>query len=257
MFPNPYQRTAKNIRSEPLNDEMNQLVIMQEVDAELAGFAHEVSEQEEEINKRERTILEKKEVIKLYYDKITSLKEKKLVLTTEYEDAGIRVKNRQNKMMQVQTSREHQALLKEIEESKRVIKENEEQLLKIMEEMEEAESKVTELENLLVGEETLLGEQTAIVAKKIKKITSKRKTVTTKRNKLAKVLDESLLKRYDMLIKKRNGLAVAKAISGVCQGCHMSVPPQLFNEILKSEKLHFCPTCQRVIYFEEEVSEEA
>ncbi len=240
-----------------MNDEMNQLVVMQEIDAELARLDHEVRGQEEEINLREQGILEKKEAIKLYYDNITTLEEKKLVLTTGYEDAGIQVKNRQNKMIQVQTSREHQALLKEIEESKRVIKDNEEQLLKIMEEMEGTASKIAELENLLTGEKTLLDEKTETVVKKIKKITSKRKTVVTKRNKLVKTLNVSLLKRYDMLIKKRNGLAVTRAISGVCQGCYMSVPPQLFNEILKSENLHFCPTCQRIIYFEEEVSEEA
>lgn len=240
-----------------MNDEMNQLVIMQGIDAELARLDYEISKQEKGINQREQAILERKEAIKVYQNKINSLEEKKQELTNEYENAGIQVKDRQNKMMQVQTSREHQALLKEIEESKRVIKRNDEEILKIMVEMEEDENKVTELEKILIGEETLLSEETTSVLKKIKKITSKRKTIVTKRNKLAKELNGSLLKRYNILIKKRNGLAVTKAISGVCQGCHMSVPPQLFNEILKGEQLHFCPTCQRVIYFEEELSEKA
>ena len=35
------------------------------------------------------------------------------------EEAATRIKERQNKMMQVQTSREHQALLKEIEDAKK------------------------------------------------------------------------------------------------------------------------------------------
>lgn len=230
---------------------------MQKMDTELAGFDHEINNQKEKISKRERAVSDKKEAIEIFRANIAALKQKKLELDTEHEDAGARVKNRQNKMMQVQTSREHQALLKEIEESKRIIKESNEQLIEVAEEIKKTKDKVTELENLLSGEETLLSEETESVSKKVKKITSRRKSGVTKRNKLSKELNGSLLKRYNTLIKKRDGLAVTKAVNGVCQGCYMSVPPQQFNEILKGDKLHFCPTCQRIIYFEEEISEEA
>ncbi len=240
-----------------MNEEMSQLVIMQEIDAELSGLDSEIRVQEEEIGKREQTILEKKEALAIFRDNITKSEQKRMELSTNQDNAGERIKDRQNKMMQVQTSREHQALLKEIEESKRVIKESREQLLVIATEIKETENKAAEMDNLLVGEQILLSEETEAVKKKIKKITSKRKAVITKRNKLSRELNGSLLKRYDKLIKKRNGLAVAKAVDGVCQGCYMSVPPQQFNEILKGDKLHYCPTCQRIIYFEEEISEEA
>jgi predicted nucleic acid-binding Zn-ribbon protein len=36
----------------------------------------------------------------------------------------------------------------------------------------------------------------------------------------------------------------------VCDGCHMSIPPQLYNELQKSNELITCPSCSRIIYWE-------
>jgi len=236
---------------------MNQLVDLQEIDAELAGFDKAISEQEQEINNRQQSISEKENAIAACGDRVTELEQKRRTIETENEDAVARIKDRQNKMMQVQTSREHQALLKEIEENKRLIKDSEEQLLATMEAIEQAEKEAAELKNLLTGEQELLEEETVTVTKKIKKITNRRKTVARKRNKLAADLPESLMKRYDILLAKRAGLAVARTIGGVCQGCYMSMPPQQFNEVRKGDKLQICPTCQRMLYYQEEECEKA
>ena len=56
--------------------------------------------------------------------------------------------------------------------------------------------------------------------------------------------------RYEMIFSRRGGLAVAPAKSGTCQGCRMRMPPQLYNEIQKHLKIHFCPNCQRILYYE-------
>ncbi|MGH7828550.1 MAG: C4-type zinc ribbon domain-containing protein [Candidatus Binatia bacterium] len=34
----------------------------------------------------------------------------------------------------------------------------------------------------------------------------------------------------------------------MCQGCYMNIPPQLWNEILKNERLNLCPSCHRILY---------
>jgi len=240
-----------------LNDEMNQLIDLQEIDVELAGFDREISEQQKEIDDRQLSIDEKKAAISNCREQVKELLEKKRTIEVENEDASARIKDRQNKMMQVQTSREHQALLKEIEENKRLVKESEEQLLTIMEKIEKTETEATELENLLSGEEELLAEETKNVAKKIKKIQNRRKKVAKKREQLAEELKAPLLKRYNMLLTKRSGLAVVNTVDGVCQGCFMTMPPQQYNEVRKGDKLQICPTCQRMLYYRTEESEEA
>ena len=240
-----------------MNEEMNQLIALQEIDAELSGFDQEIKEQEQEISKRQQSINEKERAIIACRDKAKDQEQQNRTTEMANEDAGSRIKDRQSKMMQVQTSREHQALLKEIEENKRLMKETEEQLITIMENIEQAENEASEFENLLKGEQGLLNEETEAVNKKIKKIENRRKSVAEKRDELAGALKAPLLKRYNMLLVKREGLAVVPTIEGVCQGCCMSIPPQQFNEVRKGEKLHLCPTCQRMLYFRQEENEEA
>jgi uncharacterized protein len=36
---------------------------------------------------------------------------------------------------------------------------------------------------------------------------------------------------------------------GICQGCYMNIPPQLWNEIIRSEKVNLCPSCQRILHY--------
>ncbi len=248
---------ATRNKEQTLNEEISKLIDLQEIDSEIAGFNREIQDRQQEIADREQSIADKETAIEECLARTAELEQKKRDVTAEHEDAGARIKERQNKMMQVQTSREHQALLKEIEESKKLLKETEEQMLAIMEQIEEKTREAEELKNLCQGEKELLNQELDKVKKAIRKIESRRKSVTKKRDELAAELQGAILKRYNMLLSKRDGLAVVQAIDGVCQGCFMSIPPQQFNEVRKGSKMNLCPTCQRILYFKEEETVEA
>ncbi len=168
----------------------------------------------------------------------------------EAADDMVHVKDRQSKMMQVQTGREQAALLKEIEDGKKEVKEKEEKAVAIMEEVEQLTAEIEEHKNLLKGETELLKEETAAVEKNIEKITKGKKTKLKKRDAHAENLHAPLLTKYDNLRKHRNGLAVVNVLQGVCQGCFMAIPPQQYNLLLRGDDHFDCPTCQRIMYHE-------
>ena len=58
------------------------------------------------------------------------------------------------------------------------------------------------------------------------------------------------LKIYDTLAMKR-GYAVSPVVKGVCQGCHMALPPQLNNILARLQSVETCPRCHRLIYRKE------
>jgi hypothetical protein len=45
---------------------------------------------------------------------------------------------------------------------------------------------------------------------------------------------------------------VAPVVDAVCQGCHLNIPWQLFNELHRFDELTFCPHCRRIIFCQEE-----
>lgn len=240
-----------------MNDEISKLIDLQGIDSELDGFDQEIKAREQEVVAREQAIADKEAEISRLKAQAEDLAQSQRDLKAELEDAQARIKDRQNKMMQVQTSREHQALLKEIEENKRLIKANEDKTLQIMEQIEEIEKSAVELLSLCVGEREILIEETENAKKAVSKIALRKKSVLERRSALAPELRPATLKRYDMLRQKRSGAAVVPTKNGTCQGCFMALPPQQDNEIRKGEKLNFCPTCQRILYYLAEDTEAA
>ena len=158
-----------------MKEELIKLINLQAIDSEIAGFDYAIANHQATIAKREQSIAEKQEAITAFRNKVELLNQKQRETKVEHEDAGARVKDRQNKMMQVQTSREHQALLKEIEENKRLAKETEERLLQFIEQIEQLEKEVEALENQCSGEQQLLTEALAAVDKEIKRIEGSKK----------------------------------------------------------------------------------
>lgn len=234
-----------------MKEEILKLIKLQAIDSEIAGFDHAIAKYQTAIASREQAIAEKQEAIAHFRNKIELLNQKQSETKAEHDEAGARVKDRQNKMMQVQTSREHQALLKEIEENKRLVKETEDRILQFIEQIEQLEQEVAALENQCAGEQQLLTEETGKVDQEIRRIEEAKKSVLAKRETEIATLQGPHLKRYTMLLAKRDGLAVVGVNDSVCQGCYMALPPQQVIEVRKAEKFNLCPTCQRILYYKE------
>ncbi|MDE2059072.1 MAG: hypothetical protein KGJ27_05005, partial [candidate division NC10 bacterium] len=62
-------------------------------------------------------------------------------------------------------------------------------------------------------------------------------------------VEASLLQLYLRLLKSRDGLAVANATSRSCEGCHVTITPQLYNEIRRNEEIRTCEGCGRILYW--------
>ena len=70
------------------------------------------------------------------------------------------------------------------------------------------------------------------------------------RDKLAAQVKPDVLKRYAS-IRMRRGLAVVSVRNGTCQGCNMNIPPQLYIIIQRGQTIETCPSCHRIIYWED------
>jgi predicted nucleic acid-binding Zn-ribbon protein len=232
-----------------LNEEISRLTALQELDSELARLGRETESVRQAQADREKAVSEREAQAGRCRAKAVDLEQSREAIKTAGEEAAERIKERQVKMMQVQTSREHQALLKEIEDAKKQIKDTEEQLLQVMEDAEAELKKAEELESLCKGERRRLAEAAVKTEEAVRQIEASRAEVLVRRNQLALELPEAQRKRYEKLLAKRKGLAVVRVSAGVCQGCFMTVPPQLFNQARKGGELCSCPACQRILFY--------
>ena len=59
---------------------------------------------------------------------------------------------------------------------------------------------------------------------------------------------------FDLVSKRRNGVAMAEAKDGICSVCHVRLRPQVFNTVRRNEALMQCDSCQRILYYREQAS---
>ena len=62
-------------------------------------------------------------------------------------------------------------------------------------------------------------------------------------------MDPKVLAIFDLVAKRRNGLAVAEAREGICTICHVRLRPQIFNTVRRNEEIIQCDSCNRILFF--------
>jgi predicted nucleic acid-binding Zn-ribbon protein len=68
------------------------------------------------------------------------------------------------------------------------------------------------------------------------------------RSKIESRVPREPLALYDR-IRRRKPQAMVEVIDGTCQGCHLQIPPQIYNEAQRGERVLQCPNCTRIIYW--------
>lgn len=167
----------------------------------------------------------------------------------DIKDIDGMIKKSETKLAIVKSNKEYQAALKEIDDLNKEKSLLEDQVIESMEELEELEKRCadTKAEGARLQHEFETDREA--ILKEMKALDKDLQTLEKKRSRLCRSIDDDLLKRYNFLIERKNGLAVSPVINSVCQACFMDIPAQKFNELLRGDMFMTCPHCKRIIYW--------
>lgn len=170
----------------------------------------------------------------------------------ELEADKEKIKKYESKLYEVKTNKEYQALLKEIEAAKTTNDKTEEDILMLMEKIEELKSDYVNLSAQLKKKEKDFEQNRDKLLKEVDTIDRDVKKLKEERDNLLSIVNKELRTTYITLIERRGGSAVVNLKNGVCLGCYMNIPPQLFIEATKNRQLILCPSCNRIFFFQED-----
>lgn len=234
-----------------MDDQMKRLLEIQRLDlrlTEIRRLRHQLPQEMERLAAQlqaERQRLEEARAA------LEALKLKRRKRERDLEVEVERVKKAQARLFEVKTNKEYQALLKEIEAAKQANSDLEEEILLLMEEMEERGRRLIGLqEEVSVAERSILRRQQEI-EERMAGLDSEEARAHQAREKAAAHMDPSCMSTYERVARSHGGLGVVRVDGGTCQGCFVSIPPQLYNEILKGGGMVQCPFCQRFLYHQE------
>lgn len=180
-------------------------------------------------------------------------------------DLETRITRSRSRMSEVKTNKEYQAILKEIDDLKKEITGKEDQVLELMEKGDSLGKELKVLEKDLEVRKKKLELEKEELRIEVEKVSERLNRLEALQDKIRVKMEAEVLKRCEFILKKQGGIAVAAVQEGICQICHLNIPPQKYIELQRDENLQQCPHCHRYIYwpgheaykiYEEELEEE-
>ena len=231
-----------------MQEQINYLIQLQQLDNTIELALVHSQENPRKIALVDEETQKVQEAFQNFKKEMEEIKKQRRVLEREVDEFDQKIKKSQVKLMEVKTNKEYRAMLTEIEELKKFKAGKEDLLLEFLERAEEGAKK----------EKVLKGEMEAKIAegKLIKKGLEKEargyeeeiSELNRKRKELGSRVDSTLLRQYEFLRERLKGMAVAEVREATCLGCHMLLPPQLYNELHRQDRIITCPSCLRILY---------
>jgi predicted nucleic acid-binding Zn-ribbon protein len=163
-----------------------------------------------------------------------------------------KIKKSEDKLRSVKTNKEYQSSLKEIDDLKAIGSKLEDEMLEFLEKIEASEKALQDRRRQYneIVEET--NQKKASIQRDAEVSEKRLFELESNRSAIAAELDVDLLALFNRVKAKQvNGVAIAEVKNAVCLGCNMNIPPQIYNELQRRDSLKYCPSCERIIYWNE------
>jgi len=198
-----------------------------------------------------KSLFEEREAAFLAADReFEGLKQQRREKEREIEEERDKVERAKAKLMAIKTNKEYYAMLKEIEGTRRTNTAREDELLSLLSKYEETEKRLGERKAELDEVTGKYRERMTEVEARMGSFDADIGKILARKRQVASKLDAALVRRFEMIFERREGLAIIAAKNYSCTGCHMNIAPQLFNLLQREEKIHTCPNCNRILYYE-------
>jgi len=170
----------------------------------------------------------------------------------EAQVALAQIRKSNERLATVKTNKEYQLILKEIDDLKRKNSLIEDEMLACLDRIEAADAAVKQKKAQVLALRQTADLQKAEIERETRQLTAHLTDLTQAGREAARAVDPVLLESFRRVQEQVKQGAVAPVVDAVCQGCHLNIPWQLFNELHRFDELTFCPHCRRIIFGQEE-----
>ncbi len=219
-----------------------------EIEKEIDEIPKALSVKEELLNRLQKSFIEKND------NKVASEEElsrfKKLMADAERSREAS-----EKRMDEISTQREYEALEREIKVSTEAEQEYRREIQKVDKTIEVLSEMLTSEEELLNQQKQEIQEEKERIIAIIDEKAKTKNSMISDEKVISRDMDSEILFKFERIIKNKSGLGIVPVKSGVCSGCHMTLPAQFANDVRKSEEILFCPYCSRILFYDESDSQ--
>ncbi len=160
------------------------------------------------------------------------------------------MKKTRDRLSEVKTNKEYQSMLKEIETSEKKNGKIEEEIIILLDGLEVASREMKQQEGEFETSRLAYENKKKELQDNVDSLQGRMKELLGGVETMRKDISPDLLRRYDRIKAFANGVAVVPVRKEICSGCHMAIPPQMYNELQTGSEILTCPNCNRIIFRE-------
>jgi predicted nucleic acid-binding Zn-ribbon protein len=231
-----------------IREQIASLEELSAIDVELRRIEEQLEKHHKGLSGMQSEVKSLEERVKADRDTLAAMDKTRSDLVGELRQMTTQIERSREKLQRSRNERESNAAQREIEELRKLHRDREEDLERLNTAADAAKAAIdaadkkrssisTELSGSADGITTSMGELEAEKAAK-----------SAERARVVKTLPVVLYRRYES-IRTRRPVAIAKTHDGTCLGCHLAVPPMMFQKMRRQQEFEQCPHCRRILYY--------
>ena len=233
-----------------MNPDLQNLIALQDLELKIASLQKQASDIPSIIQNLENEL----QRIRLEYEeRVAHAKELSNLRRTLEGDVELlrsKLSRLRDQLMAVKTNKEYTAMLHEIQMAEDHIRSEEDKILDAMEETEGKEKDLKMAEQEVRRMSAELQESIRKTNESLPLMEAELVKLNEEKALMESQIGAELLSRYRRIAEARKG-ALAEAKDELCSVCHVRIRPQIYAEVLRTENIHYCDSCSRILFSRE------
>ena len=232
-----------------MHADLERLIALQKLDSAIHDAERKLGDEPARLQELDGRIEQARQAVAHAKDAVTQNQAARREIEKELAVHQGRLSKYRDQAAAVKTNQEYHAIQHEMAFAQNEIKVHEDRMLEHMVEADEltratkaAETELAQVQKTADAEKRAIVEAHGVLHESVGALRAERGTL------IASLAKEALAV-FEMVSRRRNGVAMAEAKDGICTICHVRLRPQVFNTVRRNEGVIQCDSCNRILYF--------
>jgi predicted nucleic acid-binding Zn-ribbon protein len=232
-----------------MNADLEKLIGLQHLDTAAAEAQKKLAEEPERTKAFDARIEAAKQNVAAAKERLAANQAQRREIEKDVAVHQGRLSKFREQAMAVKTNQEYHAIQHEIAFAQTEIKKREDQILELMLAADELTAAVKKADAAMAAEQKSVDADRQALAKELADRRGDLQRIAAERAQVVSGLTPQVLSTFELIAKRRGGIAIAEARDGMCTVCHVRLRPQVFNTVRRNEAIIQCDSCQRILHY--------
>jgi predicted nucleic acid-binding Zn-ribbon protein len=232
-----------------MNADLERIVALQRLDSAAHDARRRLAEEPDRLKALEARLEAARARVRAAKERLAESQSARRAIEKDVAVHQSRLSKFREQAMAVKTNQEYHAIQHEIAFAQSEVKTLEDRILERMLEADDLAGEARRAETALTEEETSVDAERQSMTAETSSLAAALERMATDRAVLVTSVTPEVLAMFELVAKRRNGIAVAEARDGICTICHVRLRPQVFNTVRLNDGIVQCESCQRILYF--------